>query len=151
MAPTAAESRVRASMIDLIANSITNQWPDAEVLPFGSWQTGLYLPTGDIDLVVTTPRMEDRTKVRLLRDLAALMRRARITADVAVISKAKVPIIKFVTNDGELELPRKTSTKLSQEGLMSTFRSTTPIRYRMVYSLLRSCSIIWTTFPVPAN
>jgi len=110
MRPTPDESRVRAQMIDLIANTILSRWPDAEVLPFGSWQTELYLPTGDIDLVVTTPRLivdewdvhgSNRTKVRLLRELASMMRNGYITQDVAVISKAKVPIIKFVTLDGE--------------------------------------------------
>jgi DNA polymerase sigma len=40
-------------------------------------------------------------KVRLLRDLAGMMRSARITQDVAVIHRAKVPIIKFVTTEGE--------------------------------------------------
>ena len=36
----------------------------------------------------------------MLAELARAMRQAYITDVVAIISKAKVPIIKFVTNEG---------------------------------------------------
>lgn len=55
----------------------------------------------DIDLVVTKPFTESN-KVRTLSDMARAMRQSKIADTVAIISKARVPIIKFVTNEGEL-------------------------------------------------
>ena len=106
-------------IIELVTRSVMRLWRDAEVTPFGSWQTQLYLPSGlglflhlfspplmyrDIDLVVSTPRFTEASKVRLLSELASAMRQEKITDTVAVISKAKVPIIKFVTNLGRLNV-----------------------------------------------
>lgn len=104
MSPTRAEYDVRKAMIELIAHTIWREWRDAEVVPFGSWQTQLYLPMGDIDLVVSTPQLNERNKTRLLQELARMMRVNQITKTVAVITKAKVPIIKFVTNDGNINV-----------------------------------------------
>lgn len=126
MAPTPAEARVRANMIDIVANTIRKHWPSAEVLPFGSWQTGLYLPTGDIDLVVTTPLLNERNKVKLLRDLASFMRMGRITQNVAVISRAKVPIIKFVTNEGVCGRGVSDLKEISTSTYLSTTRKQFP-------------------------
>ena len=59
------------------------------------------LTVRDIDLVVTKPFTESN-KVRTLSDMARAMRQSKIADTVAIISKARVPIIKFVTNEGEL-------------------------------------------------
>ena len=52
--------------------------------------------------MVTTKRYSDSQKNKMLAELARAMRQAYITDVVAIISKAKVPIIKFVTSEGEL-------------------------------------------------
>ncbi|WWC97155.1 hypothetical protein V866_004034 [Kwoniella sp. B9012] len=104
VSPTKEEFEVRLFMIELISRSILKLWPDAEVTPFGSWQTQLYLPQGDIDLVVTNKHFSESNKARLLADMARAMRMARITDEVAIISRARVPIIKFITNEGKLNV-----------------------------------------------
>lgn len=104
MSPTPEEFRVRKTMIDLITHIIRKEWRDAQVTPFGSWETQLYLPTGDIDLVVSTPRLSEKNKVAMLHQLARMMRGNNITETVAVITRAKVPIIKFVTLEGGLNV-----------------------------------------------
>jgi non-canonical poly(A) RNA polymerase PAPD5/7 len=43
-------------------------------------------------------------KVSVLRSLAAVLRKAGITSNVTVISKAKVPIVKFVTTHGRFNV-----------------------------------------------
>jgi non-canonical poly(A) RNA polymerase PAPD5/7 len=53
----------------------------------------------DIDLVVTKPFTESN-KVKTLSDMARAMRQSKIADTVAIIAKARVPIIKFVTNEG---------------------------------------------------
>lgn len=52
MRPTATEHLVRADVIERIEKIILSMWPEAQVQVFGSYRTGLYLPTSDIDLVV---------------------------------------------------------------------------------------------------
>lgn len=54
----------------------------------------------DIDLVVQSRAMERYDKRRILYSLAQVLRKANITSNVQVIAKAKVPIVKFVTNHG---------------------------------------------------
>jgi len=64
--------------------------------------------SSDIDLVVTKPFTESN-KVRTLSDMARAMRQSKIADTVAIISKARVPIIKFVTNEGELGFSKSLS------------------------------------------
>ncbi|WVR03351.1 hypothetical protein IAU60_000342 [Kwoniella sp. DSM 27419] len=104
VSPTKEEFEVRLFMIELITRAILKLWPDAEVTPFGSWQTQLYLPQGDIDLVVSNKHFSEANKARLLAEMARAVRNARITDTVAIISRARVPIIKFITTEGKLNV-----------------------------------------------
>lgn len=49
--PSAHEQMVRERVISRVRTLIIERWPDAEVDVFGSFYTGLYLPTSDIDIV----------------------------------------------------------------------------------------------------
>ena len=46
MSPTRPEFEVRFFVIEMITRAIHTIWPTADVTPFGSWQTQLYLPSG---------------------------------------------------------------------------------------------------------
>lgn len=46
ISPTPTEHATRSHIIALIRQAVVGQWRDAEVSPFGSYETGLYLPTG---------------------------------------------------------------------------------------------------------
>lgn len=46
ISPTPVEDEVRGLIVDHIAIAVKKSFPDAQVLPFGSYQTKLYLPTG---------------------------------------------------------------------------------------------------------
>ena len=46
MSPTPEEDELRTLTVALISGAIKKQYPDAEVLPFGSYETKLYLPLG---------------------------------------------------------------------------------------------------------
>lgn len=52
MSPTPTEHRIRGDVVHRIEKIIQSLWPEAQVQVFGSYRTGLYLPTSDIDLVV---------------------------------------------------------------------------------------------------
>lgn len=101
LSPTRREHECRQMVIDLIRQAITAQWRDAKVYSFGSQDTELYLPQGDIDLVVVSNYMELQRREGVLRSMAACLRRNNLATDVQVIAKAKVPIIKFVCTYGK--------------------------------------------------
>lgn len=50
--PTKIEHAVRYDVVQRMETTILSLWPDAQVQVFGSYRTGLYLPTSDIDIVV---------------------------------------------------------------------------------------------------
>ncbi|MGH0133141.1 UNVERIFIED_CONTAM: hypothetical protein FKN15_061291 [Acipenser sinensis] len=52
MSPRPEEERMRKEVVQRIKDVIRELWPNADVHIFGSFSTGLYLPTSDIDLVV---------------------------------------------------------------------------------------------------
>ncbi|CDR87684.1 related to TRF4-topoisomerase I-related protein [Sporisorium scitamineum] len=104
MAPTVAEHETRCMVVELISRAIKSQFRDAEVHPFGSQETKLYLPQGDLDLVVVSNSMANLRTQSALRTMAACLRRHNLATDVQVIAKAKVPIIKFVTTYARLKV-----------------------------------------------
>ncbi|KAF7331834.1 hypothetical protein MKEN_00063500 [Mycena kentingensis (nom. inval.)] len=98
ISPTPQEDEIRGLVVDIISRLVTKQFADAQVLPFGSYATKLYLPLGDIDLVIRSPSMAYANAQSVLSSLAAIVRRSGLTdGKVTVIAKAKVPIIKFIT------------------------------------------------------
>lgn len=46
VSPTKAEDEVRSLIVKLITEAVVRNFPDAKVLPFGSFETKLYLPSG---------------------------------------------------------------------------------------------------------
>lgn len=54
----------------------------------------------DIDLVIESAAMDKQNKVSVLHTLAAVLRRANLAENIQVISKAKVPIVKFISSYG---------------------------------------------------
>jgi len=46
MSPSPKEEEIRGLVVDFVSRTITNAFPDARILPFGSYETKLYLPNG---------------------------------------------------------------------------------------------------------
>ena len=46
ISPTPVEDEVRSMIVQTVRNAVVAAFPDAEVLPFGSYETKLYLPLG---------------------------------------------------------------------------------------------------------
>ncbi|OJT08695.1 Poly(A) RNA polymerase cid14 [Trametes pubescens] len=104
ISPTPIEDEVRSLVVALVSRAVTKTYTDAQVLPFGSYETKLYLPLGDIDLVIYSQSMARMDRVSVLHSLANIVKRAGITDRVTIIAKAKVPIIKFVTTHGRFSV-----------------------------------------------
>ncbi|ORE13905.1 Nucleotidyltransferase [Rhizopus microsporus] len=97
IAPKENEIALREFLVTRIRNAIHKRWPDAGVDVFGSFATGVYLFSGDIDISIgcspPTPRFT-------LRAVASTLREANICDDYTLIAKAKaslfsVPVLKF--------------------------------------------------------
>lgn len=91
--PRPSEIQMRSEVILRTMSIILNRWPQAKVQVFGSFCTTLFLPTGDIDLVVhghwpTTPLFSLEEDLRM-NDVA-------LEDSILVLDKTVVPIIKFI-------------------------------------------------------
>ncbi|KAF7352450.1 Non-canonical poly(A) RNA polymerase PAPD5 [Mycena venus] len=91
---TPQETTARQALLDVIQKTLKRRFPDGEVKLFGSGATGLCLPTGDMDLVVMT-KEEIVEKKRPLFQMSTILKAARLTWDVQVNFRAKVPILTF--------------------------------------------------------
>ncbi|XP_067929695.1 terminal nucleotidyltransferase 4B-like [Watersipora subatra] len=93
MDPTDAEKHMRKQVVNRIQEVIQSLWPQAKVDVFGSFETGLYLPTSDIDLVV----FGKWTNLPLWTlENAFVERGIADRSTIKVLDKASVPIIKVV-------------------------------------------------------
>lgn len=93
LAPSPGEQAARQAAIDSIEEVVTSIWPKARVEVFGSFATGLYLPTSDVDAVVMGSGCTDIPQG--LKALANALARRNMAKNMQVIAKAKVPIVKF--------------------------------------------------------
>ncbi|CAN6483329.1 unnamed protein product [Victoria cruziana] len=94
VAPTQEEQASRAAAVNRIFEVIRYIWPHCEVEVFGSFRTGLYLPTSDIDVVILNSNLD--TPQIGLRALSRALSQRNLAKNIQVIGKARVPIIKFV-------------------------------------------------------
>lgn len=46
ISPSPVEDEIRSLIVAQVSNAIQQKFPDAKVLPFGSYETKLYLPEG---------------------------------------------------------------------------------------------------------
>ncbi|KAH0535528.1 terminal nucleotidyltransferase 4B-like [Cotesia glomerata] len=101
MCPTIEEHNLRIRVVKRIESIIYEQWPESKVEVFGSFRTGLYLPTSDIDLVVigrwaNLPLFTLENKF-LEYDIAE-------PSSIKVLDKASVPIIKLTDKETDIKV-----------------------------------------------
>jgi non-canonical poly(A) RNA polymerase PAPD5/7 len=92
ISPTKAEHEMRLVTVKRIENVVKSIWGNAELKVFGSFDTQLYLPSSDIDMVV----FDDTLSIPgCLWELKDALYNANIYSEIEVISSARVPIIKL--------------------------------------------------------
>lgn len=110
VAPQPYEHDIRHRLVQRVQQALgTQRFPSdtGRILCFGSYPAGLYLPTADMDLVYTSDRFYQGGPAAMdfsnkgvvnstLRKAARRLENVRIATNVLCITKAKVPIIKFV-------------------------------------------------------
>lgn len=103
--------RTRAlARITLISHSL---WPGSKVQPFGSYYTGLSLPTGDLDVCILNVPGNPK---RRLREFASILKEWRLCTGIELILTAKVPIIKYVDSEACISV----DISLNQESSIDT-------------------------------
>ncbi|XP_029920312.1 terminal nucleotidyltransferase 4A isoform X2 [Myripristis murdjan] len=101
MSPRPEEAAMRKEVVNRIEMVIKELWPTADVQIFGSFSTGLYLPTSDIDLVVF-----GKWERPPLQELEQALRKHNVAEpfSVKVLDKATVPIIKLTDQETEVKV-----------------------------------------------
>ncbi|KAF9610933.1 hypothetical protein IFM89_025743, partial [Coptis chinensis] len=94
LSPTLEEQAARNAAVEGVFGVIKHIWPNCNVEVFGSFKTGLYLPTSDIDVVILDSNVKT-PQIGLVALSRALTQRG-IAKKMQVIAKARVPIIKFI-------------------------------------------------------
>ncbi|CAL5402994.1 unnamed protein product [Camellia sinensis] len=123
LSPTPEEQASRNAAVECVFDVVRYIWPNSKVEVFGSFKTGLYLPTSDIDvrenwsfywkdgnvelsssvsilckrlLLVVILGSDIKTPQIGLQALARALSQRGIAKKIQVIAKARVPIVKFV-------------------------------------------------------
>ncbi|XP_019722325.1 terminal nucleotidyltransferase 4B isoform X1 [Hippocampus comes] len=126
ISPRPEEEKMRLEVVDRIKGVIHNLWPSAEVQVFGSFSTGLYLPTSDIDLVVfgkweTLPlwTLEEALRKRNVADKNS----------IKVLDKATVPIIKLTDyyTDVKVDISFNVKSGVKAACLIKEFKEKYPV------------------------
>ena len=96
--PTKAEAEARRDVVCRLRELVAHLWPAAQVQVFGSYETGLFLPESDIDvLCIGTNAAPGRARRKALHRLGdALARAPWRVLQLEVVDSARVPIVKYV-------------------------------------------------------
>lgn len=96
---------MRQELVKRLQRELSKTFIGSTLHAFGSFGQGIYLPTSDMDLVLLSEEFPyngfysfRRNPNNTLRQIASILERRDIAdqASIIVITKAKVPIIKFV-------------------------------------------------------
>ncbi|EEB06137.1 poly(A) polymerase Cid14 [Schizosaccharomyces japonicus yFS275] len=131
--PTPQEHAVRKSLITKLDRAIRAKWPEVTVYVFGSFETRLYLPTSDIDMVVMSSDTVHRGTKKHMYSLARHLKNCKLATEIQVITTANVPIIKFVDPftrihvDVSFNQPGGLKTCLVVNGFLKKFPAVRPL------------------------
>ncbi|KAI1324727.1 hypothetical protein F5Y16DRAFT_380212 [Xylariaceae sp. FL0255] len=103
--PRDFEEKVRGELVDALSTLIKKKHPDAEILPFGSFMSGLYLPTADMDIAVCSQSLINHNEPRFhskktFWGLKAHLESHEVAFEnkIEPVSRAKVPLLKYTDN-----------------------------------------------------
>jgi DNA polymerase sigma len=95
-APNTTDKQLRHAIFTYIQSEISIMWPRAKLYLFGSSATHLYLPCGDLDIVIQNAHPDSKQAMYCLADY---LKKSEIASRVQVIATAKVPVVKCELSD----------------------------------------------------
>ena len=96
--PTPESHSLRLNVLKKVRTLVSSIWPQARVEPFGSFATGLYLPTSDMDIVIL-----GQWEVLPLRTMERSLESLAKPGSVEAIN-ATVPIVKYCDLDSNISV-----------------------------------------------
>lgn len=134
MCPEEEEHDMRKRVVNRIEEIIVDLWPAARVEIFGSFRTGLYLPTSDIDLVVIGKW--DSLPLRTL-EKALLEKGIAEQSTLKVLDRASVPIVKLTDRETDIkvDISFNMSSGVNSARLIKEFKSMFPALPKLVMVL----------------
>lgn len=138
VSPTEIELSSRNEMVMMVESIVRSIWPSSTTEVFGSYATGLYLPTSDIDICVRgTP---EGGEMKEIEQLAEAVRNVSGFARRVHVIRAKVPLVKVIS--------RKTSMNCDICVGMDNGPNVVPLikKYLKEYSALRPLLLVIKCF-----
>lgn len=134
MCPSNEEHILRVRVVKRIEHVIYELWPNSKVEVFGSFRTGLYLPTSDIDLVVIG--MWTNLPLRTL-ERALLDQNIAEPSSIKVLDKASVPIVKLVDKETDIkvDISFNMNNGVKSAELIKSFKRQYPVLDKLVMVL----------------
>lgn len=134
MIPTGTEHALRVKVVSRIESVVLQMWPDAQVEVFGSFRTGLYLPTSDIDLVVLG--IWEQLPLRTLEQELLACGIAEPNS-VRVLDKASVPIIKLTDRESlvKVDISFNMESGVRSAELIKDYKRKYPVLSKLVLVL----------------
>lgn len=134
MMPTKMEHDARVGVVARIQSLVCKLWPDTKVDIFGSFKTGLYLPTSDIDLVVSGKWPKPPLHV-----LAEELESSGIPRlkSLLLLDKAAVPIVKMTDDKTgiKVDISFNTVNGIRAAELIKFYKKTYPPLAKLIYVL----------------
>ncbi|GAA5872839.1 hypothetical protein JCM16303_006849 [Sporobolomyces ruberrimus] len=95
--PTHESHRDRMRSVRRFESILRTSWPASKVEVFGSLATGLYLPDGDLDVVISVPSLSNVPTEDVFADIARVVRSFNFAdpGSLELLSHARVPLLKF--------------------------------------------------------
>jgi len=134
MKPTPHEHYTRLGVVRRISNAILKRYPGCRVDIFGSFRTGLYLPTSDIDLVIFGKWEMGRLP---FGDLSEALRGVAAPGSLLVLERAAVPIIKLADDITgiRVDISFNMANGLRAAELIKHFKKRYPVLPKLIYVL----------------
>ncbi|XP_067639501.1 non-canonical poly(A) RNA polymerase protein Trf4-1-like isoform X2 [Eurosta solidaginis] len=132
--PTPTEHAIRNEVVQRIEAVVHSIWPKAIVEIFGSFRTGLFLPTSDIDLVVLG--LWEKAPLRTL-ETELIARGIAEPHSVRVLDKASVPIIKLTDRESQVkvDISFNMQSGVQSAELIKKFKQDYPVLAKLVLVL----------------
>jgi len=132
MVPSVQEHTARLQVVDRIRKSVLAIYPAARVEIFGSFRTGLYLPTSDIDLVIC-----GKWPTLPFGDLSEALQHVAKPGSLKVLERAAVPIIKLADDVTgiKVDISFNMANGLRAAELIKHFKKRYPALPKLIYVL----------------
>ncbi|KAK1947450.1 Non-canonical poly(A) RNA polymerase PAPD7 [Phytophthora citrophthora] len=116
--------RMAVHIEEMIANvrvCVQSLWPQSKVEAFGSYSTGIWLPSSDVDLVIldVVEVNDSKLTAKHLRELANVLEKKKWVESLLCLDTAKVPVLKLVSAETSVPIDITFESAATHSGLLA--------------------------------